>query len=572
MPQWQSNRARGSRMLFRTTIAGALLVLVLGSGCTAARYRQAADREAYDIIQDKQETALGEQRPFTVDTPYTDRKPDDVTAPDVIAERRGGPELALNLQDAIRTAIEHSRTYQTRKENLFLAALSLSNERHAFAPIFAADTTGTAERVPDDQRVKARTQVSLSALLKTGGNIGISIANDLLEYTTGDPRRSATSLLSVNIAQPLLRGFGSDIVAENLTQAERNVIYEVRSFTRFQRTFAVDIATRYYRLVQQQDTVRNEYSNYRNLVTARERAESLAVDRLPEFQVDQTKQDELRARNRYILAVEQYQADLDSFKLLLALPLPTRLTLDPSALDELTQRGLVPVPFGEEQALDEALVHRLDLLNSIDEVDDTRRKIVVRKDALKADLEIFGNYNIRSDPGNRWERFQASDYTGQLGVRLKLPLDRLVERNAYRRSFIDFERSLRDLALAVDEVTNDIRGALRTLDRARKNYEIQQASVALAERRVESANLLLQAGRAETRDLLEAQSAFVQAKNALTQALVDYHLARLDFLRDIGALDLTPEGIVATRELPAPSQPMPPAAQGEDLPTPDQLF
>src|SRR5690606_34926554 len=123
---------------------------------------------------------------------------------------------------------------------------------------------------------------------------------------TGDPRRTATTVLSLDLVQPLLRGAGSDIVAENLTQAERNVIYEVREFAHFQKSFAVDIASSYYRILQQQDAVRNEYNSYRNLPVARERAEALARDRLPEFQVDQARQDELRARNRYILAVERY--------------------------------------------------------------------------------------------------------------------------------------------------------------------------------------------------------------------------------------------------------------------------
>jgi hypothetical protein len=89
---------------------------------------------------------------------------------------------------------------------------------------------------------------------------------------------------------------------------------------------------------------------------------------------------------------------------------------------------------------------------------------------------------------------------------------------------------------------------------------------------VESANLLLEAGRAETRDLLDAQNALVRARNDLTQVLVDYHLARLRLLRDLGAIELTPQGI---RELPVESALVPAdAAAPADQPviTPDELF
>ena len=48
---------------------------------------------------------------------------------------------------------------------------------------------------------------------------------------------------------------------------------------------------------------------------------------------------------------------------------------------------------------------------------------------------------------------------------------------------------------------------------------------------------MLQAGRAQIRDLLEAQNALLSAQNAVTGSLVDYHVSRLRFLVDVGSLD-----------------------------------
>ena len=56
-----------------------------------------------------------------------------------------------------------------------------------------------------------------------------------------------------------------------------------------------------------------------------------------------------------------------------------------------------------------------------------------------------------------------------------------------------------------------------------------------------SVGLLLLAGRAQIRDQLDAASSQVQARNALTQALVDFHLARLNLLVDLGVLDTAPQ-------------------------------
>ena len=74
----------------------------------------------------------------------------------------------------------------------------------------------------------------------------------------------------------------------------------------------------------------------------------------------------------------------------------------------------------------------------------------------------------------------------------------------------------------------------------------------LANQRVEGANLLLEAGRASTRDLLDAQSDQLTARNAVTSALVDYHLTRLNLLYNMGVFDpRLPEYWVKNPPLPA---------------------
>jgi hypothetical protein len=73
--------------------------------------------------------------------------------------------------------------------------------------------------------------------------------------------------------------------------------------------------------------------------------------------------------------------------------------------------------------------------------------------------------------------------------------------------------------------------------------------VTLAERRIESTRLNQQAGRAETRDILEAQEALRQANNALISARVDYHLARLSLWRDMELLRVDENGVRPDPEL-----------------------
>src|SRR5262249_21663638 len=130
-----------------------------------------------------------------------------------------------------------------------------------------------------------------------------------------------------------------------------------------------------------------------------------------------------------------------------------------------------------------------------------------------------------------------------VGVSVDLPLDRLQERNTYRASLIANQQATRDLAELEDVVKQEVREDLRTVRHAAEDYEIQKASVALARNRVDSTSMLLDAGRASTRDLLDAQDSLIQAENALSRAAVDYKIAQLELLRDMETLQMPEQGL-----------------------------
>lgn len=560
-------------------LRGLAIVLLgfLGASCRAPYYRKSADNEVYKIIQGKQKDVFGKTNSFTIDTRYSNREAADIKSKEIFEDRSQTAKQVLPLTDALRIAIENNRQYQLRKENLYLAALTLTRERYAFTPQLFAGSTASGERAANGEKsTHVNSRAGVNQLLKTGGTIGLSIANDLLRFYTGDPRRTAVSTISLNLVQPLMRGAGAEIAAENLTQAERNVIYEIRSFSHYQNTFALDTVSSYFRLLQQQDTVRNEYNNYLSAVKLREQAEALGVDRLPPIQVDQALQSELSARSRYILAVERYQSTLDQFKITLGLPLGYEIRLDDKALKEIEDLGLVPVPMAETDAYRIALDYRLDLLNEIDAFEDAKRKIKITVNRLKPDLNLFGDASLQSEHPTDYAKFNLNDYRISGGVQLDLPINRLLERNAYRSALLSFERQIRSLALFLDTVRDSVREGNRTLEQTRQSFEIQKNARDLADRRVESAELSLQAGRAQTRDVLEAQNSRVSAYNAATQALVDYHLSRLRLLLDMGVLkteidkfwlrkDFIPKSPSEVVAAPAPSQ-------TSELITPEQLF
>ncbi len=555
-----------------------VVAAVLANGCSTAHYRRSADKEVYSIVASAERSALGKSREFRIDTRYSNRKPSQIPASEIIDDRLQSSVRVLSLENALNLAIQNSREYQTEKERLYLSALTLTGERYNFRPQFSGSSTATYNRLSDGERQRSiNSRLDASQALKTGGRLGVAIANDLLRYYTGDPRRSAVSTVSVNLLQPLLRGIGGrNPAVENLTQAERNVIYAVRDYSFFQNEFAKNIVNDYFSLLAQKQVVRNRHANFQSRVQSTRRLEARAVDRERAVDVDQARQAELTAKNNYINVAATYQNSLNQFKISLGLPLGDHLQLDDELLTELESANLVLVEIDAMLAVRVAIKRQLKILNAIDRYEDSKRKVKVAADRLRADLNLFADASLNSEGATDYTKFDPNKISAGVGLELNLPFDRLRERNTYRATLVSFESQLRSFSLTLDNLKDSIERGLRTLEQRRQTYEIQRNALQLANRRVASATLLLEAGRAEIRDLIEAQDAQISAQNAVTAALVGYQEQRLQLMLDLGVLETESEKFwlkdyvgAELRAEPKDGVPQPPS---HDLILPDKLF
>ena len=556
-----------------------LLAALLGAlGCTQAHYRRSADKEVYRIIQGAERSIFGGTNQFDIETRYSHRRPGEIPASEIIADRQQTNSRMLTLQDALSLAVTNSREYQTRKETLYLSALALTGERHEFTPHFfdATSEASWSRAVNGDEVSGVSTRLVFGQLLRSGGRMSIGLANTLLHYYTGNANRAAFSEIFAEFSQPILRGFGAKNPAvENLTQAQRDVIYAIRDFGFFQDDFAANIVTEYFSLLTQKDVIRNRYTNYLGRVKATQRLVERA-DRERPSDVGQTRQAELTAKNNYVNAVAQYQTALDQFKILLGIPISERIQLDDSLLRELAATGLVPVDIDAEEAFRMAVEKQLPMLNFIDEFEDAKRKVLVAADQLRPGLNLFANAALESE-GTDYTRFDIERTRAGVGATLDLPFDRLNERNTYRRSLVTFESELRQLSLRLDELKDNIETGLRTLNQRKETFEIQQSALAVANSRVEAALANLEAGRAEIREMVEAQDAQINAQNAVTSALVGYQNARLELMLQIGLLDTRPEKFWLQDHVRGQLQAQAPGArqgpvEGAELVPPDKLF
>lgn len=603
-------------------LLGIFSVFCFLGGCGPASRRKDMDKTAGKIISEKQLQATGKTSKFSIERPsdilrrrlLTDQNlpmsgaaslgsdkltqikhwpekdyPTATSGGDVAEINDVNKPIAISLIQALQIGAYNSFDYQTQKEEIFKTALALELERYAFRSTFigqlqyllSTDTTGAA---PVSGQVGSG-DFGFTKKFETGAELSTTFAIDLANLVTPKPGKSSIGLISdMSISIPLLRGSGKHIVTENLTQADRNVVYAFWDFEQFKKEFAVDAASKYFSVLQQLDAIKNSEADYHSRIESGKRSRWLAdAGRIQEIEVDQAVQNELSARQRWIAATQSYKRQLDSFKTFLGLPPDAQIELDPNELIKLLARTkqIINLDVNENQLITDLQTHeanelvkvlepdyenagpyemeeltavklafdnRLDLRTITGKVYDAQRAVVVAADALGAELTFLGSANYGSRRTITSANLQDAQIELNRGVSsvlltMDLPLDRTTESVNYRNSYINLEQAVRNVQTFEDTVKTNIRDALRNLLEARENMYIQAKAVSVAQKRVRSVNMFLEAGRAQIRDLLEAQDALLAAQNSLTAAVVNYRTAELAIQRDAGVLEIDEQGL-----------------------------
>jgi len=506
-------------------------------GCAQHNYKKEADDQVYNIIDQKWDEDFGTKNNYKISD--TEPSPNDIQI-----EKKITSFGVLTLPQAVALSTAYNREYQTQKELLYTMALDLRLTRHEFEYQFFGGAGAGYNADRNDEAVGVESRIGFNRLLAGGTRISTELAGAWVDVLTGNLRGGLSSILSTTVTQPLLRGSDRRVVLENLTQAERDTLYEVRSFNRFRKTFVVSVISQYYDILQKHDAMENARNNYITLAWIYERVEKLSnAGRVPLLELERIQQEKLQASNIYSQAEKEYQQMLDEFKIVLGLPTTTRLELDQEEFEAARTVEMVEPDFAEDKVIEAAMLQRLDLVNSADAIIDAQRKVYVAADGFNADASLVGTANFvssrRADRGTvDWMREEYG-----VGLEINLPLDRVAEQNVYRKALITLNQRQREYELAADTIALEVRQAHRNLTEAAERYKTLLEALELAQQRFNKNFLLLQHGKASSRRVLQAQSALFEAQNEAGLALLNYTVATLKFYRDTGALQVLPDGM-----------------------------
>lgn len=356
------------------------LVWVSQPACSRSKYRKAADVESYGLIESRQTHPLWELPERSVEPDKSSRmyvaaelesspKPQDDPAAKRYMDYPGGWDNSLyynqistryNTENPVwidylprdkngmilltsdlanEMGLLHSRDYQTQFENVYLNALSLSGNRFEFGTQwnggFGAGFNASGKDLGDDRELSLTLdRLGFSRNLPGGGEFATGLVNRLFfDFGSGTVQGGSAALVTT-FTQPLLRGAFRYVRLENLTQAERNLLYSVRDFARFRRLFYVDVSTGFLNLLTQIQAIRNAESNVQNLrQNLIEHDFYVQIQLVSQIQRDQVFQQYQNGRLSLLTAEQGLATSLDAYKFELGLPPWVPLQIDESMLD-----------------------------------------------------------------------------------------------------------------------------------------------------------------------------------------------------------------------------------------------
>ncbi|WP_435010339.1 TolC family protein [Tundrisphaera lichenicola] len=295
----------------------------------------------------------------------------------------------LTMEKAFQLALVNSRYYQFQLESMYINALPVTLQRFSFGPQFVAglsprtgvggagsSTLGgllptqnfgnsflynTRETGAQVSTLNIGTVAGVGKLLDNGTQILASFANQLVFNFVGRNPTQPTvrSFLPLQILVPFLRGGGRAITLEGLTQAERSLLYSVRSFAKFRQEFVVstlvggsiqnfgnsvstggftsggniDPVVGFLQVVTDAQLVENQVKNlavFEQFVKVYQELIGGESSGLSQLQLDQISQQVQGARQSVISSRLRYRNDLDQFKIQLGMPPDVPLVIDRS--------------------------------------------------------------------------------------------------------------------------------------------------------------------------------------------------------------------------------------------------
>ncbi|AMV71831.1 RND family efflux pump outer membrane protein [Desulfuromonas sp. DDH964] len=462
----------------------------------------------------------------------------------------------VTLRQAERLALEQNLSLKAQGYDLLAGVAAERKGYGIYDPLFSL----TLARGKNQQRLNQLSTVSqsntdyriydagVSQQIVTGGKLGLDFTNQRTSYDFAPGvlyNPNYASELKLSLTQPLLKNFGRTVTEQAILFAVKDRQRSLEDLRNQAFTVLAGVRDAYYEVLRSRDelTYRQTSLELAQRVLKENRARVNAGVMAPidilEAEVG------VKQRERDLLDAQRQQQDaLDNLALLLNSQEPVR------AGDELLEVPELATDL--ETGFQAALAGRPDIQKRLRDMERLQIEQEVAGNQRLPGLDLSAAYShkgLGQSYSDDWEDVSSDRFPNwQVGVTLSYPLGNRAADNEVLRNRVRLKSLQARLAQLHEEVRNEIRTAIRSLDVNRKKIEVSARGRELAEEKLRTLLKRKEVGLATTRDVLQGEDDLALARTSEITARADYNKAVTQYLRVTGEL-LEHEGVYFTGNL-----------------------
>lgn len=374
------------------------------------------------------------------------------------------------------------------------------------------------EEAPQDSE-SFQFNVSLSRLLGSGGTVAAVFNNS---YTTATMPNSTLdsywyNTLGLSYVQPLLKNFGRENTELEIAVSRLSRNASLEHFKGRLTEIVSKVRNEYFRLYSLREELQVRQASLelarKILRETKARFEAGVVPALEilnaEFGVAQ-REKELNDAEKLV------RDQVDTLRVLLQLP--PGVDIDPVDAPQIGQPAV-----DEAEQIRRAL-ERPDLAEQRRSLEIAELRARIDRNRTRPDLSVNAATFLTSlDPDYFGDI--ADTPTWSVGLNLSYPFGNGAAENEYRRSRLLADQTAVRIRALEESAANEVRAAIRAMSVSAKQIEVTERGRAFAEDRLRAFIRKNEVGMATTKEVLDAETDLMEARNNRIQAAVDYDSA-----------------------------------------------
>ncbi len=476
--------------------------------------------------------------------------------------------LKLSLYDLIVGTLRNNVDIAVQEFNSKIRTQQIIEQDAAFDPTISFEAkhqdnstqSTSAFAIPAKQQNNAQIlELALNQKLKLGTEYEVSLQGQRDETNSAFAGLNAqyTSRLALQVTQPLLKNFGSDINKTNIYLAKNNL--DISDFD-FKRTVI--------------DTISNAENTYWDLVFSLEdlKVQNKSVERARDLerrvraQVDVgtlapleilQAQSEVASREEAVIGSQKLIEDNeDNIKNIINISFDSpKGKMDIRPVD--SPRFVQESPFDLNISIEKALNYRPDFQSKKKELDNKNVQVQFNKNQLYPSLDLVGSLSLNGVSGRAravsigsgppalnpfggdvfksLDRALGGDFkTWEAGIVFKYPLGNNAAKSRYTAAKLEAAQLLLDLKNLEKTIVLEVREAIRQIETDKKRVQAAGVARKLAQEKLNAEEKKFEVGLSTSFNVLEFQTDLAEEQSKELKAIVDYNKSKINLRKVMG--------------------------------------